>query len=201
MTIIYWEYEPDCWGDSFTQCFLAAWFTNRLKVLWHFKWMLRNNALPGDKLTSYECLRELGLYMPAKRGQKKDAPGNSRFERGTEMRGNEWKWVNIPITDADIDELSGSESTFEFLAASLCALAGDGIGFSIKLIDSGKSFCVTLNGPDIPGGSTIYGVSSFAGELRDALLVALYKFDIHLEGDWSNVTKLVEAAKPRQRFR
>lgn len=201
MTTVYWDAVPEYWGDAFTHRFLSAWADKGSEVLWLFSWLAKNRRISSAKLSSYETLRELGLYMPRKKGDKANVDGNSRFGGKQSVFGNELKWINIPLTDEDIDELSGSQSTVEFLAASLCSLATDGYGFSIKPVDSGKSLCCTINRPDLFGDGIAYGMSSFAGELRDVLLVALYKFDVKLEGDFANCTPFLETSKPRQRFR
>lgn len=201
MTIVYWEYEPDNWGDCFTPQFIIAWMLHRDTIAKNFNWLWKNCRIPNTKLTSYECLRDLGLYMPRKKGDEKNVQHTRFNDSSSKGGGNEWKWVNIRLEPEDITALEQSTSTFEFLAASLCALGDDGIGFSVKPVDSGKSFCVTLNRPDSENPSVIYGLSSFAGNIHDALLVALYKFDICLEGDFSNAPKFIETAKPQQRFR
>lgn len=201
MTTVYWDKDPDYWGDAFTHRFLSAWAASGNEALALFAWLCKNRRIPSAKLTSYETLRELGLYMPRKKGEAKNATGDSRFGGKQPVFGNELKWINIPLSDEDVDVLSRSESSVEFLAASLCALAVDGYGFSVKPVDSGKSLCCTINRPDLFGDGVAYGMSSFAGELRDVLLVALYKFDVKLEGDFSNCTPFLETSKPRQRFR
>lgn len=201
MTIVYWEYEPDDWECCFTPRFITAWMLHKHKVAANFNWLAKNCRIPHAKLTSYENLRELGLYMPRKKGDENNVQHTRFNDSSGKGSGNEWKWCNIRLEPADIAALEQSTSTFEFLAASLCALGDDGIGFSIKPVDNGKSFSVTLYRPDSGNPSITYGVSSFAGNIHDGLLVALYKFDVCLEGDFSNASRFIETAKQGQRFR
>lgn len=139
--------------------------------------------------------------MPrSKKGQKNDSRTGNTDSDGNLHR-NELRWINIKLTDTDLDALDKSESTFEFLSASIVALAGDGIGVSIRAIDRGESYCVTLIGSDSEGDSISYGLSSFGGSIRDALLTAVYKFDTYLGGSFDGARHLDSAAQQKQRFR
>lgn len=201
MTILYLDRDPDDWGECFTPRFIIAWMDNRTAIEKSFDWLVKHSHFPQVKITSYECLRELGLYMPRKKGEEKNVQHTRFNDSGSTGSGTEWKWVNIRLQPEDITALEQSISTFEFLAASLCALGDDGIGFTLKPEDNGKSFRVTLNRSYSGDPSITYGLSSFAGNIHDALLTALYKFDVCLEGSFDNAPKFTETSKSGQRFR
>ena len=139
--------------------------------------------------------------MPRKKQGVAHVAGSQRFDSNSKVLRGEFKWLNVRLEPKDIEELERSDSTLEFLAASLCGLASDGYGFSIKPTDQGKSYCVTIHRPDSDDSGVTYGMSSFGGELRDALLVALYKFDVCLEGSFDDIGQFLETSKPQQRFR
>lgn len=200
-TIAYWEYEPEDWSDSFTYPFISAWADGGEKVLWNFRWLVKHANIPGVKITSGDILRELRLEMPRKKGTQTNDKRDRFGDVDSKMHRGEFKWANIRLEPSDIDELERSTSTVEFLATSLCGLASDGYGFSVKPVDKGESICCTIirSDPDNPG--ITYGMSSFGGELRDTLLVALYKFDVLLEGSFDGIASFCETSKSKQRFR
>lgn len=171
------------------------------KVLWLLRWQERHGAKSQENLTTYTILRELGIYMPRKKGSTNATERNSRFNSSGTVERNELKWLNIKLEPDDIVALEQSDATFEYLAASVVGLGNDGIGISIKTLDQGETHCVTLIGSDGTSDSLSFGISSFAGNLRDALLVALYKFDEKLGGDFTNAAHFVSNQKQGSRFR
>lgn len=139
--------------------------------------------------------------MPRK-GKQNDNTGNASANRNFRSgSGNEWKWANIELSSTDIDVLTNSNATLEYLAGCIAVLANDGIGVTIKPIDSGESICVTLYRPDFQGNRYTIGVSSFGGNVRDALLVTLYKLDEKLGGEFDNAVEYVSAIPQKSRFR
>ena len=115
--------------------------------------------------------------------------------------GNDWKWVNCKLSDSDIDVLDSSDSTLEYLATCCLALADDGYGVTIKPVDSGKTICCTLYRPLDDGRGTIVALSSFGGNVRDAILTTLYKLDTYLGGELTIDHIKDTDNKSRQRFR
>jgi len=166
-----------------------------------FRWQNANGHLEHENLTSYTILREIGLYMPRKKGSPNATERNTRFSDSRQGERNELKWLNIRLEVNDVNALEQSDATFEYLSASIVGLANDGIGVSIKSVDNGKSCCVTLIGSDLSGSGDTFGLSSFAGNVRDALLVALYKFDEKLGGTFDNGSEFVSDTKQGARFR
>lgn len=200
-TILYVTQEPEDWSVCFSREFLFAWFVHRERILWVFRWYMTTSVHRYRNLTSYDIFSELkGYKMPRKKGEP-NASGD-RFKRDNSgVQRNDIKWLNIKLTDEDVNELTASDATFEFLVASVVGLCTDGLALSIKTVDEGKSYCVTLIGSNLGSSGAAYGLSSFAGELRDALLVSLYKFDTYLEGDISNGDKFVNSTQQDKRFR
>lgn len=115
--------------------------------------------------------------------------------------GNEWKWINIPLQDEDAFHLDGSDLTLEFLAGSIASLANDGYGVTIKPTDNGETVCCTIYRPNFPRRGVTIGISGFAGNVRDALLVTMYKFDEKLGGSFTNYTEFDTPNREKSRFR
>jgi hypothetical protein len=200
-TNLYYQREPDEWEEVFPTWLICALSRNWEGFLRSVDWYRRNHLRFDERLVPYTILRELGLYMPRKRGSNGSAGNIDGHNSRSESGGTEWKWANIPLESADIEHLEQSDLTFEFLAAAVVLLADDGIGVTVKPIDGGKSICCTLYRSDPDNSGVIVGVSSFGGNTRDALLVSVYKLDTKLGGEFSNVSEYVSDTKPRQRFR
>lgn len=194
--------QPDDWTEVFTPAQLYMLSRTMLKLSWYLDWYLRNGVRLGDVFSTYTCFRELGVQMPRK---GKISHGSNTVNAGNGDRragGNvEWKWCNIRLSDEDVEFLSQSDSTLEYLAACAVALADDGIGFKIEPTDGGKSIRATLYRPDTRNGNVIIGVSSYSGTVRDALLACLYKLDTYLGGDFSTVPEQTDPEGARPRFR
>ncbi len=94
------------------------------------------------------------------------------------------QWLNVPLDSSDVDDLERDASTLEYLAAALVGLVGDGYGISVKYQAERKSYSCTIYRPDTGGGSGGYGVSGFAPDVRDAVLVTLFKFERKLGGEF-----------------
>lgn len=193
--------EPDNWGDCIPPRLLgviAGKYDAMTKI---FRWYMTAGVRLNQRLTTYDILSEMRLYMPRK-GKQNGNTDKPRFHdnRGT-GGGNEWKWANIRLDDEDIAILEQSDASLEFLAACIVVLADDGIGVTIKPVDAGKSFCCTLNRPSDTDTGVVIGVSSFAGTIRDALLVSLHKLDHKLGGEFANAEHFVSATPERPRFR
>lgn len=140
--------------------------------------------------------------MPRKKGTQNGSVNHNDVNSSGGQRGNaQWQWVNITLTDEDTELLSRSDVTLEYLALSCVALADDGIGFKVEPTDDGKSIRATLYRPDFPSRGVISGVSSYADNVRDALMVALHKLDVYLGGDFSTIPDKAVRDGTRPRFR
>jgi len=180
---------------------LFAVSDHREKFLALFTWYEKNAARFDARLTSYDCLRELELYMP--RGAKKNG---TTANNGTDNRGGKgsdvkWVWGNCKLSDEDTAELSDSEDTLEYLATCLAGLGNDGFGFTCKPVDKGESHCCTIFRPDFPVAGTTIGVSAFAGNIRDAILACLYKLDTYGGGDFTGFDVESGNTGSKSRFR
>lgn len=140
--------------------------------------------------------------MPRK-GKTNVSGINNNVSNGNSGKGgrNEWKWVNLKLSDEDIDTLAKSDATLEYLACCGVALANDGIGFKVEPTDEGKSIRCTIYRPNFNGRGDIIGISSYSDNVRDAILAGLYKLDNYMGGDFSTYSPedAIESATPRFR--
>jgi len=193
--------DPDDWSETFSHQFITAWIDHREAILWQFVWLERHSHFPQVKLTNRDFFSEMSSFMPRKGRAQNVDKRNSPARAGSEKNGNQLIWLNIKLEDNDLDALEQSDNTFEYLSACAIGLASDGFGISLKPIDQGESYCFTIIGSDSDGSGVSYGLSSFAGNVRDVLLVGLYKFDEKLGGTFTDAHKFTIPAKQASRFR
>jgi len=117
-----------------------------------------------------------------------DMNGNKsqRTRRGNSKQPDEspsFRWVNAPLTDEDYDILERTETDLESLAAMLIGLVGRSYGVSVKFDSVRERFnCVVYRSfPDNNGRGV--GLSGHAPNVRDAILVTLYRFESKCGGD------------------
>lgn len=94
------------------------------------------------------------------------------------------QWINLKLTDADNLALEQATEELPFLASALVGMVNDGVFVSIKLLSERDQYCVSIIRSDLEGVHQSVGISGFAPSLRDAILVALYKFHNCLRGEW-----------------
>ena len=111
------------------------------------------------------------------------------------------EWINIPLSDEDLNILASDEKDFDTLAALLCNVASRGYGISIKRTNEGKSYSVTIYRPPTIDDRRNLGLSSSSSSLRDALLVTLYKLEVCLQGEIGHGLPNNGDMGLRQRFR
>lgn len=198
---IYTCREPDNWGDCFSPALISLIAPKMEQLSKLCAWYEKNLVRFNVRITSYDILRELGVYMPRKKQSNGGTTNNHGNSDSGSRGGTKWVWANIHLENEDIEYLSQSDSTMEFLATSILALGDDGIGVTVKPVDNGKSICCTLYRPDSANPSIIIGVSSFGGTVRDALMVALYKLDEKLGGEFDNASHFTQDTGERPRFR
>ena len=139
--------------------------------------------------------------MPRKKGNYNGSTnGTSNTSNNGAMRGNDVKWFNQRLTAADFSELERADASLDYLLARVVELVDDGHGVSLKSIDKGESRSCTIIRPDLHDSSVAYGLSGFGGSIRDAILTALYKYDVLLEGDITNITASNTNLQSTRRF-
>jgi hypothetical protein len=94
------------------------------------------------------------------------------------------KWINIPLTAENITLLEGETADLEQLAFAFVSLGMLGLGLSIKYDSTRKSYNCSIYGSDISANNQPCGVSGAAPDLRDALLVSLFRFNSCLQGSF-----------------
>lgn len=113
------------------------------------------------------------------RKPKSSVGGNS----GKSDKSVGFQWVNVPLTDEDNNWLIGSTITLEQCAASLIGLVTDGYDVSVKYQAVRKQYVASIYRPSSDDSSNGVGVSGFSTDVRDAILVVMYKFDNKLGGE------------------
>lgn len=108
------------------------------------------------------------------------------------------QWINISLTDKDIAILESETGDLEQLAFAYISLGMLGLGLSVKYDSARKSYNVCIYGPDMAANMQSCGVSGAAPDLRDALLVSLYKFNSRLQGSFDGQSVKNAAIQPRR---
>lgn len=109
-----------------------------------------------------------------------------------------FRWVNVPLTSEDIDFLEQQTADLELLAFDYIQLGMHGLGLSVKYDTSRKSYSVSIYRPSDAVHVQPIGISGSAPNLRDALLVSLYRFNHCLEGSFDNAPDTDDAVQPRR---
>jgi hypothetical protein len=193
--------EPDDWVDSMPINIAYVCIDQMNIIRKHFEWYRRHAARLDMKVSSYEILRDLGLYMPREKKKNGTASDNGVNNGRSAGSGVKWQWGNCKLSNEDISSLERDTSSLEYLASCLVALGADGYGFSCKPVDQGESHCCTIYRPDYPSKGNTVGVSSFGGNIRDAILTCLYKLDHYGGGDFSGFDLEMPAEGTKPRFR
>lgn len=97
-----------------------------------------------------------------------------------------FRWINIPLTSEDISTLERETVDLEQLAFGFIQLGMFGLGLSVKYDSARKSYNVSIYRPSDATHLQPCGISGSAPDLRDALLVSLYRFNNCLEGSFDN---------------
>jgi len=111
-----------------------------------------------------------------------------------------FRWINISLTSEDLDILEQETASLEQLAYAFIQLGVFGLGLSVKFDSARKSYTVSIYGSDISNNMQPCGISGSATELRDALLVSLYRFNHGLQGSFDGCTNKDATVQPN-RFR
>lgn len=190
----HFEYPEDCLTIEG-----AIWWRD------HYDLFLRCLTLPkyhkpyfGSNLSS-----NLIIYPPECDRMENILNGRKPKPNGARLGSSDGKslplqWINIPLTDQDIATLESEKANLEQLALAYVQLGMHGLGLSIKFDSVGKSYVVSIYGPDSSNNMQPCGVSGRAPELRDALLVSLYRFNSCLQGSFDGRSNSSTAIQPRR---
>jgi len=99
-----------------------------------------------------------------------------------------FRWINITLTSEDINTLEREEASLEQLALAFIQLGVRGLGLAVKYDSVGKSYAVSIYGSDTTNHMQPCGISGKSADLRDALLVSLYRFNHSLQGSFDGCT-------------
>jgi hypothetical protein len=99
-----------------------------------------------------------------------------------------FQWVNITLTPEDVGILESEKASLEQLALAFISVGMLGFGLSCKYDFARKSFVCCIYRPYDGNDVQPCGVSGSATDLRDALLVLLYKFNNRMGGGFDNAT-------------
>jgi hypothetical protein len=116
----------------------------------------------------------------------------------SDVKSSPLRWINIPLTDKDIDLLEQETASLEQLAFAFVSLGMRGLGLSIKYDSARKSYNCSIYGPDMAANMQSCGVSGAAPDLRDALLVSLFRFNSCLQGSFDGQSAKNPAVQPRR---
>ncbi len=140
-----------------------------------------------------EASGNLLIYPPKCNIKENEMNGRkpSRHGSGTSNsngKPSSFQWINIPLTSEDLDTLEREEASIELLAYDFIQLGVRGFGLSVKYDNARKSYSVSIYGSDSTNNNKPCGISGSSAELRDALLVSLYRFNIGLQGSFDDST-------------
>lgn len=96
------------------------------------------------------------------------------------------EWVNAPLTSEDYLALEQSTYGLEYLAGCLVGLVSRGYGVSVKYDSQRKRCNCTIYRPPSDTNRRHLGLSGFASDVRDAVLVTLYRFEHKCGGELSD---------------
>lgn len=109
-----------------------------------------------------------------------------------------FQWINIALTSEDLDILEGEEADLEQLAFAFISLGMRGLGLSVKFDNAGKSYSVSIYGRDSRNNNKPCGISGAAADLRDAILVSLFRFNNRLQGSFDGCTTEDSIIQPKR---
>lgn len=139
------------------------------------------------------------LAMARSRGVKTNGNPSRENQPVNNRSGNTVRWLNVRLDSDDETFLAESVTGFSELAAMACEYVAHGYSLTIKPMDGGDSVMACLIGKSSTHPDVTVGVSGFASNVRDALLVLCYKFEDKLAGQLPLPDG--EANPSRSRFR
>jgi hypothetical protein len=110
------------------------------------------------------------------------------------------RWINIPLTSEDLALLERETANLEQLALAYIQLGVRGLGLSVKYDSTRKHYNVSIYGSDMAANNQPCGISGAASDLRDALLVSLFRFNSCLQGSFDG-SSLTDTTVQSARFK
>lgn len=164
--------------ETFMPVELAVWWRNALPtamlLLTHPKYRYKSYfGTSSVNLLIYPP--ELLIRRKILNGRKpKD---QSRFNSSESSKPAPLEWLDGQLTPEDIDILERDTVGIEHLASVLVGLVSDGYGVSVKRDFERERFNCTIYRPPFGKQRRHLGLSGNSPDLRDALLVTLYRFE------------------------
>jgi hypothetical protein len=172
-------------ADLFLRCIISPKF--------HKSW--EGSSLSGN-LIIYPPMCNIKENILNGRKSKRNVPGMGvRHDEPAPFR-----WINLPLTSEDINLLEQEEASLEQLAYAYIQLGVRGFGLSIKFDNTREQYICSIYGSDFSNNNQPCGISGAATQLRDALLVSLYRFNNRLQGSFdgkSNTDTTVQSTRFR----
>ncbi len=189
-----------CWPDEILRPENLQPITENLPaIVKELRNVQRNRTMQGVSFHTFTALRMCNMTQkPRSKNGNNNAGSSTGSDKSLGGLGTV-QWINIRLSPEDVLELERSEATLEYLGARFVELAVSGLNISLKPVDGGRSFCATLIRPPHEGSSGSVGLSGFGGNVRDALLVLVYKFDVICGGEADTLSNFI--APVYDRFR
>lgn len=131
----------------------------------------------------------LFIYVPKHLIMENEMNGRKSKTNGTKLESSSsepvsFRWINVTLSDQDLDILERETASLELVASSLVQLVVRGLGISVKYDPVGKSYSCSIYGRDTRNNMQPCGISGRASDVRDAILVSLYRFETGLQGSF-----------------
>jgi hypothetical protein len=156
-----------------------------LRSLWNVKYLKPafGSSLSGNLLIYPKEPNRMESEMNGRKSNKHGAGlGNG------DGKSLPFQWINVQLTPEDLNLLSAETVDIEQLAYSFIGLGMRGLGLSVKYDSTRKSYAVSIYGSDSANNDRPCGISGAASDLRDALLVSLFRFNSCLQGSFDGRT-------------
>ena len=127
----------------------------------------------------------------------KDQP---RFNGSKSAQSSTIEWLDGLLTAEDIDILERDTTSIEYLAGKLISLVSDGYGCAVKYDLERERYNCTIYRPPNGKQRKHLGLSGNSPDLRDAILVTLYRFDSKFGGVIDDSSPDASSAKQKRRF-
>lgn len=192
--------DPDDWGETFSPSFLSLWMSRNVAMMLSYSELAAKTGRRKDRLTSYDILSDLRLFMSRSKGKLTNANRTNATNNSKSSTEPRLVWANIRLDDEDTDILLKSELSFEYLSAYNAQLADLGWRVSIVRKDDGKSYSCTIIGPHPIRSDVLVGISSFGSTLHNTLLAHWYKLSQLLGGSLDDIDDYLEDNKQSRLF-
>lgn len=130
-----------------------------------------------DQEVSFFLDRLKDTEMPRKKKETGDAKSTTKTKFSSSV-----SWVNIQLTDDDVERLTATGATDDELAVDFLALCGYGFTVGCKPAPNGDGWMAYLTGNVNDDEGTIVGLSGYANSPIDACSSLLFKFHDKLDG-------------------